>query len=230
MFLPSYCKDIFQTENTWCMVSYASIITLAQLFPRAKQVFTATWAECWWWSHSYHNQKIIWTAGVYQPLETQLPLNHPQKVLWVSLPSAGFKTDNCMVLITNISINAFPLYVKLYLKISYRPSIFKKHITYLLMIIYLLGDKSFQCTKPETRVKVCSFLATFLSLVLLCSPVQHSSNYRNNWYPGHCPASRWPGLWQSYIVTSCHPVVWDHHQQSTVTGIQGPQLLRECIL
>lgn len=42
MFLLSYCEDIFHTENTWCMVSCALRITLAQIFPRAMQVFTAT--------------------------------------------------------------------------------------------------------------------------------------------------------------------------------------------
>lgn len=35
MFLLSYCEDIFHPENTWCMVSCALIITLAQIFPRA---------------------------------------------------------------------------------------------------------------------------------------------------------------------------------------------------
>jgi len=42
MFLLSYCEDVFHTENTWRMVSCALIITLEQIFPRAKQVFTAT--------------------------------------------------------------------------------------------------------------------------------------------------------------------------------------------
>lgn len=37
MFLLSYCEYFFLTENTWCMVlSCALIISLAQLFPRAK--------------------------------------------------------------------------------------------------------------------------------------------------------------------------------------------------
>lgn len=47
------------------------------------------------------------------------------------------------------------------LKISYRSSIFKKHITYLLMITYLLNDKSFHCTKPEARVEVMFFFGNF---------------------------------------------------------------------
>jgi len=98
------------------------------------------------------------------------------------------------------------------------------------MITYLLNDKSFQRTKTEDRVEVCSFLATSPSLLVLYSPVKHSSNHTRNWEPEHCPAPKRPGVWHSCPVTSCRPIVWHHYQQNTVTGIQIPQLLRKRIL
>ena len=62
MFLLSYCEYFFSywehlVHGIMCIGNKSSTA-----FSYGK-VFTAIWAGCWWWSHSYHKQKINLNSG-----------------------------------------------------------------------------------------------------------------------------------------------------------------------